>query len=360
MFLLSSTDFASAESLRRSGEDRSKGLKEKPEPDSLRLMDGILEQFLPRSGFMGYDLVLSQVPVEQGYSTLRAIGGATFRAREEHQVSNVPLGKQALLDGLAQNLLQRALSTASNFPVAGSLTPARLTILGSRKSKEKLSLKYFFAELNTLSNWRDRPISYLDRTALKDWKCGVLIGHSWLNLLVRAEVNGSGVPFRIYSMELLRSSEINERTQIEIGNAIIDAVEDQKRRIGLAERYEKAPLAPALPAELRAKLKSVLEDMGIPNGSYSREGFSSGRFPYDRTVSPITGRHPSNSLVFERCSCGAVKAVKLQNCNEEQKRFFRNFSKGQLRNWHRSICSQLREAELDELRDPFESSWSEF
>lgn len=362
MFLLSSADFASASALRRSGELDGTTEKNSPEPDSLLLMDGILDQFDPAQEHFTYDPLLSQVPVESGSSTLRAVGGATFRALRERQPLGVALGVAPLLDGLAQNLLRRALNDGPTISTVGSLERPRRSILGFREPREELSLYELFAELNRLSNWRDRSLQ--SGGTIREWKCGVRLQRHWVVLSVRALVNGSGVPFQIESMELSPSNSISEHTQLKIGKSVTAALEDQKRRLQLADLYRKAPMAPALPAELRSKLKSALADMGIPNGSYSREGFSLGRFPYGRTVAPIKSRRTqATDLIFKRCECGAVESVSLLGCNEEQKRFFRNFSKGQIQPWHRSICPRREysydyEYEMDSLDSLFVGDWT--
>lgn len=358
MFLISSADFASASALRRSEGLEANTEKERPEPDSLSLMNNLLGQFnfLSHRGSLIYDQVLSEVPVESGSSTLRAVGGATYRARSEAQAMGVALGTVPLLDGLAQGLIGKALSSVDFPATTGSLSAPRRTIWRDLEPREEdvVPLYELFVELNKLSLWRNRP--FLSHRTQRQWKCGVLFGLQWLTLTVIANVNGSGVPFEISSIDLSRPKKVSESERLRVDNGLTAAIEDQNRRIKLADLYGKTPLAPAIPAYIRAKLKAVLEDMGIPNGSYSREGFSSGRFPYGRTVASIEGRkHSGNSIIFERCSCGAVESVHLLNCSDEQKRFFRNFSKSSIRPWHLSICPHSKEKELDGFPSPFVS-----
>lgn len=273
-----------------------------PEPDALTSIDRIFAAFNPeKQDALGYHPKESNYSWEQQDSILRAIGGATQKSITEH-------GKP-LLDGLTVNLLKRQLfqDSCSDFAVKNQHS----LFFDSRKKKfTAISVDEMLRYLNDPDCWKLLPF----RGKTKEFEFSMrTLDHRRVKLVFTASYD-DGDPWP--------TNELIEITAVRIGSRynapelvarllegdLSEILRDQKRRRELAEKFEAAHRAPGLKNTIRDIITRELKSVDIMPGDYSREGFSSGRFPYPHTRAGI--KNEKWDLFFGRCEhCGAVKEL---------------------------------------------------
>jgi len=312
---------------------RERPQEELPEPDSLRLMEKVYAQFDRKIGIKGYRTTLSN-KADSSYEDLRAIGWATHRAERELLPEGYSPGKRPLLDGLAINLIDQVFNDELDSYLLSERFPKRHIFKG-RQVENPISLDQLMQDLIDLSSWESKSPGA--GSPAKTWEIGVsdrIAG--WGKLTFLADIR---VEHRETTIFAVSSPDDWLKRVVQGINGVLD---DMVRRRGLARFYGDTKKAPALPADLRAMLKEELEGIGVPNGTYSREGFSSGYFPYPVTTSEIKDRRTTAThLIFLRCDCGAVKGVTLRGGFKRQKSTLTSFTKNQIVPWHDSFCGLL-------------------
>jgi len=299
-----------------------------PDPDAVRLIKKYGMLFESRGQIStviaygpGYSLPESSAEIR------RAIGGATLLYRKGEK----------LVDGMTLELIHRAGKSAS-FKDFRAIS-LRRRWFGRRKRSEPFPLLPMAESLGSSELWKMLPSKspggpkYIE-FGYRFTNRGTPISGPKITFLgtvdsltgevtsIRAEANDQGFP---QVKAFIR--ELNW------------AFEDYERRTELAELYRSAPVATGMSAELRAQIKAGLESVEIVNGSYSREGFSSGPFPYPQTRTNI--RDTAMTLVFSRCSnCGSVEELTIEGAElPEQELAVARLSSGAVAPWHESICS---------------------
>ena len=353
MFLLSEEQ---AERPRTSKFSQLSKRDEGPEPDSVREMDRIRKLFdLPLVDSYDYRVEQSQKSIHASGELLRAIGGATYEHREGRGRPGGRSEATYLLDGLAQGLLA-ALFAGVSISTAPS---------GASRTTSEMLFTELMASISPSDSW-----------ALKLKHSGKVKERDYL---ITVEGVTERLVFRASSTDLLDRSfqQQNARELLPVsltGRAkprslrgrrlkeqINSVIEDQSRRTRLALEYAAAPVSQALPPELRAEIKRKLEAVDIPNGSYSREGFSSGKFFYRFTQAQIKGR--AYSLLFQRCSfCRSVCRLSIPHGSYEQQEAIWKLNEDSVYPWHSSICdssrlTSARRSSMLYLTQAWEENW---
>lgn len=300
---------------------------ESPEPDARRQIDRFLKLFRLGSGFfsltrMDYTPRLSELAAESHNETLRAIGAATLMGRRADW----------LFDGLAINLIGSVFDTYGGY--FGTKKFEFFEPSGSRRPfgnqfKVPRELSYLLIQVASLVTWNELPE---DSSPTKTYRMPLKMDgkKGELSLVARRLLDST---FELSEINLRISSQPSDLKRA--NEKFSEIVEDLRRRTALAELYRNAPEALGMPAELRAKLKAILEEEGIPNGSYSRTAFSSGPFPFERTT--IKVKDSGQELVFHRCAhCADVKALTIEDPIWDDPS--KDVAFEELWSWHRSIC----------------------
>lgn len=316
---------------------REAPLIEDPERDAVALMDRLYNEFHRDYGIRSYDPAFSRSDASTT-TMLRSLGGATLRAQQELSIAGYRGSESPLFDGLAINLIDKLFTDAFEDSYEISEYFPRRNFLGVREAVTSQSLNTVVANLADTDVWRKHP---RDENGRAQWDLGLsFTTGSWKKLTIFAEIPEYGSKASISEVKLQDGDKIPEFEGIE--SKFNRIILDQSRRNDLAKSYEATPVAPGLPADLRAGLKAALESIGIPNGTYSREGFSSGRFPERQTQAVLKHRTTAAThLKFNRCRCGAVRSVELQSGNRRQNAALNSFSFGQIVPWHDSFCGLL-------------------
>jgi len=316
---------------------------EPPEPDALTKIDFFSGQFSPSlpSGFLTYSPNISLISGRSDSENLRAIGAATLLFQTPGR----------LLDGLSANLLRQLVRSMSFSETPfGELSPAR-NMLGRRGFSEIFSPDELFERMANPSFWEPRRL--VDKSANKGFDLSFRVAGKTevLRVLGRASFVSSSPVWVLQGVDPRLKLKTAEAKEFAAGlDGIID---DFNSRSALAETYSKAPHARGLPPELRAQIKMTLELAGVPNGSYSRVGFSSGVFPYGVTEVPVLGSH--KVLHFERCrSCGSVKELSIhyQTSGDHvgsSQGPMAGLTERHIGPWHRSICSGPEQTTRDSV-----------
>jgi len=310
---------------------------EDPEQDAIELMDRFFNEFNRSYGARSYDPVFSDMTMSTP-SMLRSIAGATLRAQEELSIPGYKGNDRPLLDGLAINLMDKVLLDApSGLGYTLSFQFPRRNLFGVRGTPEPKSLSEVMADFVDPANWADRP----KERGLSIRELGLFLpGRGWRLLTFFADI--SMLPGRSSILEVKLQSKDRDIGSEYLESGLNRVLKDQVRRNDLARSYSATPIAPGLPADLRAGLKAALESIGIPNGAYSREGFSSGRFFGKITEVVLKNRTTTAThLKFIRCKCGAVRSVSLQSGSRRQNAVLNSFTFDQIVPWHDSFCGLL-------------------
>lgn len=316
---------------------REAPLIEPPERDATELMDRLYNEFHWKHGVRSYDPTFSQSDLSSA-TMLRAVAGATLRGQQEFSIYCYERNDKPIFDGLAINLIDKLLKEASGGSYGlSSHFPGR-NLFGVRERVNPQSLNLIMERLADPHSWKIRTRNEDGHII---WELGLYFEQmGWKKLTLVAELSDLNSKVHIYEVKLQDGDKIPEFDGIELRLSKI--ILDQGRRNDLAKRYETTPVAPGLPADLRAGLKAALESIGIPNGTYSREGFSSGRFLGRTTETVLKNRTTTAThLKFFRCKCGAVKSVSLQSGRNKQNAVLNSFSFDQIVPWHDSFCGLL-------------------
>lgn len=324
---------------------------EAPEADAVREIERLSKLFLYGVNVRRSDYAVESSAKSESSSgeLIRAIAGATHRMSSVKGAPGPRAGGDWLLDGFTRNLL-RPLFVNVRISTSPGNSLARIgkeisfselmALIGSSRQWESTKLKTGVRE----REYRIRGEGIDERL--------IFLGHplglgSSTGMISGLKLWGRGKPRSLAGGNLKR--------------AINAVLEDQTRRIDLSYEYERSPEALALPAALRAEIKRVLEAVGIPNGSYSREGFSSGKFPYRFTHAPIQGS--SSALLFSRCSsCRTVDRLLVENGSYDGIRAAWELTEEQIGPWHERVCSRKRllpaeRSRLSFKEQPWEHKW---
>lgn len=301
-------------------------------------MDRLFKEFNRSYGVRSYDPVFSDSPVSTP-SMLRSVAGATLRAQEELSIPGYRGTDKPLLDGLAINLIDKVLREAlseSDYTLSDHF-PKR-NLFGVRETVEPMTISEIMRSLVDPFAWRDKTQNeegYFVRDLGLSFP-----NRDWNRLTFLANISSISSQNAIMGVKLQTKDKDIALGGVE--SALNRVLKDQMRRNELAKKYWSAPVSPGLPADLRAGLKAALESIGIPNGSYSREGFSSGRFLERQTQAVLKSRTTAAThLKFNRCKCGAVRSVELQPGSRKQGAVLNAFSFNQIVPWHDSFCGLL-------------------
>lgn len=330
---------------------RGEGVSRKPsyqgsEPDALTPIDKIFAAFNPeKQDALGYHPKESNYSWEQQDSILRAIGGATYKSITEH-------GKP-LLDGLAVNLLKRQLfeDSCRDFAVKNQHS----LFFDSRKKKFiPLSVDEMLSYLNDPEYWK--RLLFRGKTKELEFSMRGLDDRKMKLVFTASFDDGdpwpTNEPLEITDVRIGGRYSAPELAARLLNEDLSEILRDQQRRRELAEKFEAAPRAPGLKNTIRDTISRELKKVGIMPGDYSREGFSSGRFPYPYTRASI--RSQKWDLIFGRCEhCGAVKELTVEPHDErirytdariQLKRIEElcaRLTERHIIPWHRSFCSSL-------------------
>lgn len=309
MFLITETEDELLPAALRGESPSRKPNYQGPEPDALVEMDKIFSQFAPGSlESFSYTVADSQLDEHLGCTTLRAIGGATYRSIKDE-------GKP-LLDGLAANLLRRILNNGGYSELAVKNLHSLIFDSASKKFTS-LPVDELIRYLNDPEYWKPLPLK--GRT--KEFEFSISTVSKRRERMVFIASFDDGDPWPTDSPLELMCVRIGGKFggpdlfgQI-LEREIANVLEDQQRRRKLAERFQNAPRVRGIKGSIRETIARDLQKAGVRRGSYSREGFSSGRFPYPTTRSAIDGR--KWDLLFRRCEhCGAVKELTVEPHDE--------------------------------------------
>lgn len=329
MFLLTSENLKRETALHKSLS--APVILEDPEHDAIAEIERFKKLFLHGTDVhrYGYSVEDSAKTAESSGERLRAIGAATYERSNALGCPGPLGGREWLIDGLAKNLLRNLLSAVTiRTAPAGAL----------RKATAEVSFSELMRLIGSSSQWDSvkskaniREREYLISGEGIDERL-IFLGHPLglspsTGMVSGVKMWGRGKPRSLAGGNLKR--------------AINGIFEDQNRRITLSYEYDQSPEANALPAPLRAEIKRALEAVGIPNGSYSREGFSSGKFPYRFTYAPI--QDSQAGLIFSRCSnCRSVKSLSIENGSYDQLRTVWELTETHISPWHERICGSER------------------
>ncbi len=330
---------------------------EGPEADATQGIEKLQEQFRSDLSLSSVDyLVGSSGLREHDYDyILRDIGGATAKARERQSRLKESRGDEPILDGLAQNLIRKLFweyygpGYQSNTVRTGAKAFLRI------KPGDNIFLDTMLDSLNRRDSWLEE--SNIPRGGWKQQTFFALgVSGKPIELAFLAEEDSQG-NFTLRSVRTKYRSSVAYLEGVTDGDFMLrshlnDIIQDHQRRTELARLYSEAPRVSGFPAPLRAALKAGLEAMGIPNGSYSRLGFSSGRFPYAQVRTRVQSWRRSEDdssdpvLLFERCPwCGIVCRLKVEGVDRLQEPMGR-LSEELIEPWHSSICEE-RTARFD-------------
>lgn len=305
-----------------------------PEPDAQLPIDSLLGQFKPGIGMnnLTYFPMGSSVNPRESQEQLRAIAGATYEHRKSHGEDQMP----PLLDGLAVNLFWKAFYSFTSLSRVNEIAqPVEKTSIFRSPAHEVIGLKGALEKLKDPAAWTDK----LKSDSTRDMVFLMPMARSVEKLVFTALVDRLGDPSTVYPEEII-SVKIGKGDSWRVfENELQEILNDQIRRNSLALRYKHTPRGPGMPAWLRAEVKERLEDIGIDNGSYSRAGFSSGRFPDLITRSRVRLPYPA-ILVFSRCDrCRRVESLSCDTDKEHLKRSVAKISKSSISPWHERNCS---------------------
>lgn len=340
MFLITEFDRQSLKASERARRDDGG-----PEPDALRPMEKLLGQFesgLPL-GEITYFPMSSSVNPRESQEQLRAIAGATYEHRKSYGESQIP----PLLDGLAVNLFWKAFCGFTSLSKVSQLAqPVEKKSVFKSSPPEVVGLKGALEKLKDPAAWTGK----LKPDSTRDMVFLMPMARSVERLVFTALVDRLGDPSTVYPEEIISVKIGKGDRWHHFENELQEILSDQIRRNSLALRYKHTPRGPGMPAWLRAEVKKSLDDIGIDNGSYSRAGFSSGRFPDLVTRSRVNLPYPA-TLVFSRCErCRRVRSLSCDTDKNHLKRSVEKISQNSIRPWHDRSCAKQVDFKYNEAR----------
>lgn len=346
MFLLTSDSLRRERELQKALPVFKEG--DSPEPDALRAIEKLEALFLPNfsRNKLSYDTEASiKTPLSSG-EHLRALGGATSRMRQARMNPGHYHEGSWLIDGLARELLRELLADVTIRTAPASAMSRSTTQVNFDELMDLLSnsIQWNFT--------RSKPGLSRDRE--------YLITADGINERLIFQGNSVGMSLSTRMISGVKMTGRGRPRSLAGGNlkrAVNRIFEDQNRRIGLSFEYERVPEALGFPAQLRAEIKRSLETAGIPNGSYSREGFSSGKFLYRYTRAEI--KDSSSELLFRRCSyCRSVQSLSANGGSYDETQAVWKLTENHIGPWHRSICNRSSGGEGRGFENmPWEIDW---
>lgn len=333
---------------------------EGPETEAIQGIEVLYRQFLSNQDLAEVDyLVGSSGLREQDFDyMLRDIGGATSQGREwQRRLSD----EEPLLDGLAQNLIRKLFREYYGSGHYGDTVALGAKSFMRIKPGVEIRLQQMFDLLNSGDAW------YRETNVPRSWwKQQTFfaqgLGKKFIELAFLAEWS---TPRGRFVLQTVRTKYRSSAAYLEgatdgdfmLRSELNGIIQDHCRRTELAELYEAAPRVSGLPAPVRAGLKAGLEKIGIANGSYSRLGFSSGRFPYAQVRSRVHNWKRSDeddsdpTLLFERCPwCGIVCRLKVEGVARLEESVAK-LSSAVLEPWHSSVCEERTARFEAQIRD---------
>ena len=332
------------QSLRERREARERDFQG-PEPDAFIEMDKIFSYFARGSAeSLAYSTDMSKLDGAKHPNELRAIGGATYRAI---QSEGLPL-----LDGLAANLLRRLFSGGSYYTDLAVKNLHSLLWDSAAKKYTALSVDELIRYINTPEYWKPVPL----KGRKKEFEFSLRIGGSGRQKLVFTASFDDGDPWPTDDPQELIDVRIGGKFSApELPGQLLDKdfreiLADQRRRRKLADEFERAPRVRGIKWSIREAIAQELQKIGIRRNSYSREAFSSGRFPYPTTRTSV--KKQKWDLVFGRCEhCGVVKELSVEPHDERMRYTDARYELQRVQNvcerlterkllpWHESFCS---------------------
>lgn len=320
---------------------------EEPERDAQHPIDKIFLDFHPDADFRSISYSVDRIGETINSSwdhmtdptgDLRVIGGATSKGREFYLPKGYRGGKKPLLDTLAINLIRGLVHTGDVYD-------------SSKRSREYIDFYAAFAELSDPDCWAELPTKVLFRGNFtfrlrKERTIFIEIDGAIERFIFVAKVipddpygDGIGESYRIVELKQTGRGKPSGPEAKRIKDGIDRILRDCLDRTALSETYDHGPFTPGFPAPLRAKIKKTLSEVDIENGYYSREGFSSGVFPYRVTRAKMDDYYGVGALLFERCTyCGSVERLSIEQADAKKTEACRNLTKFDIRPWHESIC----------------------
>lgn len=318
------------------------------EPDAVSYMNELSAQFSATLDYrnLKYDPALTLLAPDRWSSELRAIGGATWQCRKNLTPAHCEGLERVPMDGLAVNQLYREVRLALGSSM-GSISTVKGPF-GSGVPEEKLSWGDFIRRLNDISEWSALK---RDSDGVREMVFSISIAGKREPLIFVAEPAKPPASYfgEVTIIGVKQKGRGRPRTDESrwLKDGITAVFKDLKRRTALADLYAAAPQTSGMPAALRSAIKKGLETVDIPNGSYSREQFSSGRFPFQENRVEVSSSDRDTVLIFSRCSyCGSVDSLSIENGTEAQESVCDLLTARSIEPWHLENCPRFDKQEL--------------
>ena len=316
-----------------------------PEADASTEMDRIFSSFAPTSDqIVEYPIAkLEASPLNETImpNLLRAIGGATYRALQSEG--------RLLLDGLAVNCLRKVLEQHGCTELSAKNLHS-LVFESAAKKYSRIPVDELIRYINTPGYWDLLPL----KGRKKGFEFSLRIrGGRRQKLVFVASFDGEDPwptdgPQELIEIRIGGKISAPDTLGQLLGLELDRILMDQKARRRLAERFAAAPRVRGIKGSIRESIGRELEGIGIPQESYSREGFSSGRFPYSTTRTPVEGK--KLDLIFGRCEhCGVVKELTVEPQDERMRYTDDRYELHRAEN----VCAELTRKELAPWHESF-------